>query len=440
MRLWFEKWYKILFEEMKEITIELKSEPMNEMLSHPPSWIVRSGNTLFFILLLLAGLLSWIIEYPDEIEGEVVLSTIEPPIELTNQLYVQLKKITVIDQAEVKKGQQLAEFDNRASSTAIQKAKIELNNLSKIQLSNGILLPKLSSLLNLGTFQNQWFDLQLKMEEWNGLQKDDLLNMRVQSMEQEITFRQRLQTISSRKIKLSEKDFTLIQEELESSERLAKDEVISKQTLYQDRKSETQAQQSVQNQKEQYVLNLIQLNSLKKEISLLKHDVRVQEDKAKSDLKLAIVTLQNNLLDWEKNAIWLAPCDGKVLFNKQLQVNKYYGANQASIVIVPEGKGYTAFAIISADGAGKVKKGQKANIELLDFPKIEFGSIEGIVSHISLIDKDGKYEVKLKLPKKLKTSFKKKIPIRAQLKGKVKIITKKKRLIERLFEKLIDLT
>ena len=78
---------------MKEITIELKSEPMNEMLSHPPSWIVRSGNSLFFILLLIAGLLSWIIEYPDEIEGEVVLTTIQPPIELTNQLYVQLKKI-----------------------------------------------------------------------------------------------------------------------------------------------------------------------------------------------------------------------------------------------------------------------------------------------------------------------------------------------------------
>lgn len=142
--------------------------------------------------------------------------------------------------------------------------------------------------------------MKLKIDEWNRIQKDDLLNMKVKSLLQEITYRQRLQTISSRKIKLSEKEYSLIQKELESSERLVKENAISKQSMNQDRKSETQAMQSVQNQKEQYVQNLIQLNSLKKEISLLKHDVAVQEEKAKSEIQLSIVSLQNNLKDWEK--------------------------------------------------------------------------------------------------------------------------------------------
>lgn len=419
--------------------IELKSEPMNEMLSHTPSWIVRSGNTLFFILLLIAGLLSWIIEYPDEIEGEVMVSTIEPPIELTNQLYIQLKKVNVLDQAIVKKGQILAEFDNRAYSEDIYQAQTELNTLSEKQLSLNKILTPLSQLNRLGAFQNQWSELKLKIDEWNRIQKDDLLNMKVKSLLQEITYRKRLQTISSRKIKLSEKEYSLIQKELESSERLVKENAISKQSMNQDRKSETQAMQSVQNQKEQYVQNLIQLNSLKKEISLLKHDVAVQEEKAKSEIQLSIVSLQNNLKDWEKSSIWIAPCDGRIVFNKQLQVNKFYPVNQASIVIVPEGKGYTAISVIPSFGAGKVKKGQIANIELLDFPKIEYGTIEGVVKHITLIDKEGKYEVKLNVPKQLITSFKKTIPVKAQLKGKVKIITKKKRLIERFFEKIIDI-
>lgn len=425
--------------DKKNITIEFKSEPMNEMLSHPPTWIVRSGNSLFFILVLIAGLLSWVIEYSDEIEGEVMVSTNEPPIELTNQLYIQLKGVKVKDQVNVKKGQILAEFDTRANSEDIKIAQKELNTLSENNLTLGKQLPTLSSLIHLGAYQNQWGDLKLKIEEWNRIQNEDLYNMKVQSMEQEITFRQRLQTISSRKIKLSENEYALIQKELESSERLIKEDAISKQSMNQDRKSETQALQLVQNQKEQYVQNLIQLNTLKKEISLLKHDVAVQEEKAKSEIHLAIVSLQNNLKDWEKSSIWLAPCDGKVVFNKQLQVDKFYGINQASIVIVPEGKGYSAIATIPSLGAGKVKKGQKANIELLDFPKIEYGTIEGIVEHITLIDKEGKYEVKLKLPKHLITSFKKLIPIKAQLNGKVKIITKKKRLIERFFEKIIDI-
>lgn len=426
-------------ENKKEITIELKSEPMNEMLSHPPTWIVRSGNSLFFVLLLTAILLSWVIEYPDEITGEVIISTSEPPIELTNQVFVQLKKVAIKDQQTVKKGQVLAEFDNNTSTKDIQLAQKFIKNLNTIDLNDKTRLPKLGEQLNLGILQNQWSELQLKIEAWNSMYDEDFLNMRIRSMEQEIIYRQRLKTISSRKIKLSEKDYNLIQRELESSERLANENAISKQSLYQDRKVESQALQAVQNQKEAYVQNLIQLNSLQKEIRLLKHDVLIEIDKIKAELKLDIITLKNNLKDWEKSSIWIAPCNGKVIFNKQLQIQKFYNPNEASIVIVPNKIGFSAIASIPSQGAGKVKKNQIANIELIDYPKIEFGSIKGYVKHMTLIDKEGKYEVNIKLPEKLITSFKKSIPIKAQLKGTVKIITKKKRLLERFFEKIIDI-
>jgi hypothetical protein len=127
------------------------------------------------------------------------------------------------------------------------------------------------------------------------------------------------------------------------------------------------------------------------------------------------------------------------VFNKHLQIHQFYNANQASIVIVPEGNTFMATATIGTSGAGKVKAGQQVFIELTDFPKNEYGMIEGVVKHITQIDKEGKYEVRIRLPKQLKTTYKKQIPLKAQLKGTVKIVTKKKRLLERLFEKLTDL-
>jgi len=424
---------------MEENEIELKSEPMNEMLSHPPSWIVRSGNGLFLLVLLVVLGLSWIIKYPDEITGEVSVTSATPPIELSNQSYIQLKSIAVHDQQRVKQGQLLLEFDNKANAIDIALAKEFLESTADWNFNDLGILPTVERHLELGTYQEAWLNLQTQLLNWNQHQSSNLLKIKIQSVQNEIEYRQRLQTISSRKIKLTEQDYTLIHEEVASSERLLKENAISKQNLNQEKKAESQALQSVENHKEQYVQNLIQLNVLKKELVQLKHDAQQEEQKMIAQLKVSISSLQNSFNDWNKNAIWNAPCDGKVIFNVHLQENKFYAANKASVVIVPYGSSYLGFALISNAGAGKLQKGQMAHIELADFPKTEYGVIEAKVLHITQIAKDGNYEVQLQLPTNFKTTYKKTLPLKAEMKGTVKIITKNRRLLERFFEKIIDL-
>jgi multidrug resistance efflux pump len=420
----------------KEFDFELKSEPMNEMLSKPPSWIVRSGNSLFFFIILLVLSLSWIIEYSDEIKGEVSVTTKQPPIEIVNQSYAQLIAINVKSEQKVKKGQLLIQFDNKANKEDIEFISGYLSNL---KIEENKLLPTEVRTLQLGTFQDAWINLQTKLNEWNINLSSNLFNEQISTIQREITYRQRLQTISSRKIKLSESEYNLIAEDLKTSEKLLEQNAISKQNLNQDKRNETQAMQGVQSQKEQYVQNLIQLNSLKSQLLSLKIESQAKQRELKSQIELALSNLKSQLYDWNKNAIWTAPCDGKVVFNKILQKDKFYKPNEASIVVVPNGSEYVAFAKVKSAGAGKVKKGQKVFIELEDFPKNEFGMLEGFVSSITQIEKDGSYEVKVLLKNQLKTSYNKQIPLKAQLKGQVKIITKKKRLLERFFEKLIGL-
>lgn len=420
----------------KEFEFELKSEPMNEMLSKPPSWIVRSGNSLFFFIILLVLSLSWIIEYSDEIKGEVTVTTKQPPIEIVNQSYAQLIAINVKTEQKVKKGQLLIQFDNKANKKDIEFISSYLSNLT---IEENKLLPTENKTLQLGAFQDAWINLQTKLIEWNTNLSSNLFNEQINTIQREITYRQRLQTISSRKIKLSESEYNLIAEDLKSSEKLLEQNAISKQNLNQDKRNETQAMQGVQSQKEQYVQNLIQLNSLKSQLLSLKIESQAKQRELKSQIELTLSNLKSQLYDWNKNAIWTAPCDGKIVFNKILQKDKFYKPNEASIVVVPNGSEYVAFAKVKSAGAGKVKKGQKVFIELEDFPKNEFGMLEGFVSSITQIEKEGNYEVKVRLKNQLKTSYNKQIPLKAQLKGQVKIITKKKRLLERFFEKLIGL-
>jgi hypothetical protein len=426
-------------EEKKDIDIELKSEQMNEMLSNPPSWIVRSGNGVFLIVLLVIITLAWLIRYPDEITGEVIVTSSQPPIELSNQSYIQLKTLNVAENQEVRVGDLIAQFDIQAKSEDIEKAR---NYLNKLKVLNGQFqkqIPVFNEQLKLGTFQEQWTTILSKIIEWNSEHSENIIQQELASIQREISFREQLQVISNNKIKLSEGEYELIQEQLASSERLMEQNAISKQTLTQDKRTQTQALQSVQSQKEQHVQNLITLNTLRKECFRLEHDEKLKEFKMSSEIQIGISAIMNGFQTWEKNVVWIAPCSGKVMFNKLLQVNRFYKTNEASIVIVPKGSGYIALATIEGAGSGKVKIGQKTFIELIDFPKAEFGMLEGKVSMITKIDKEGKYEVKIRLPKQMKTTYNKDIPFKAQLKGKVKIITKDKRLLGRFFEQLMNL-
>lgn len=426
-------------EKHKDKEIELKSEQMNEMLSHPPAWITRAGNGVFLLVLGVIIFLSWFIHYPDEVSGEVIVTTSQAPIELSNQSYTQLKELHVLENEEVRTGDLIAQFDTKADAKDIEEAKVYLDQMEFFQTKLVGKIPEFRKKLRLGTYQEQWVTLLSKIHEWNVEHAENRITKELDFIRREISFREQLQIISEKKITLSENEHTLLEEQLAGSERLAEQQAISKQLLTQDKRSRNQAMQTVQGQKEQFFQNLIILNSLRKEQFRLQQDAMTNELQKASEIRIGLTSLGNNFQNWRKDATWTAPCSGKILFNKLLQVNRFYKTNEASIVIVPHGSGYSVVASVESSGSGKLKVGQKAFIELTDYPKTEFGMLEGKVRKITQMDKEGKYELQIDLLHALKTTYNKQIPPKARLKGKVKIITKDKRLLMRFFEQFTEL-
>jgi HlyD family secretion protein len=66
----------------KKTDIELRSEEFQEVLSHTPSWILRWGITLVFVILagLRAG--SWFFKYPDTVAAPIVVNTENLPLDV----------------------------------------------------------------------------------------------------------------------------------------------------------------------------------------------------------------------------------------------------------------------------------------------------------------------------------------------------------------------
>lgn len=425
--------------EKEKINIELKSEVLNEVLSAPPSWLTRSGNTLFFAMILMLIGLSWFISYPDEITGGVDILSNNPPVEFQNQMYGKLVDLRIKDQQFVKKGTVLAQFNNEINPKHIVLVQSFLYEIDRIGSVPNILISNELEKINLGTLNSSWTNLLSVIKEWNALKNSHIADKKVASLQDEITQRKLLQDIANQKLKLIQKDIKLQQTKLISAQRLLAKNAISKDEYLTEEKAENQLQQLLQNQREALVQNEIQLNNLQKSLdeTLFQNEQGIQ--KLKASIQSNTSTIQNLINEWSKNTAWVAPFDGKILFNTQLNLSGFYQAGEASLVIVPKGNHFIGLMKVANAGAGKIEKGQKVFIEFVDYPKNDFGMLEGTIKSITSIAKKDTYEVKVKLPKKLITTYKKEIPSRASLKGTAKIITKNKRLIERFFEKIINL-
>jgi multidrug resistance efflux pump len=424
--------------EKEKINIELKSEILNEVLSTPPSWLVRSGNTLFFFFIVLLLVLSWMISYPDELTGEVNLHGNRPPIEYENQLYGKLVDLRVADQQEVQKGMILAQFDNEIDPRQIQNIAAFLLSLQNDTSVQTVLTPALEN-VNLGVLQESWKQLLSLLKERNELVNSGHFRQKIVDLQIERVQRKKLQTIALQKLALIEKEVGYQQVQTQSAKRLLARQAISREEYIKEEKTENHLQQLLQNQREALVQIEIQLNALSKLIHETKYNDDLLVKKMKFSIDISAASLQNSIAEWNKNTAWVAPFSGRILFNKQLTRSSFYKPGEASLVLVPAGNRFRALMKVPIQGSGKIEKGQKVFMEFSDFPKNEFGLLEGSVQSITSVSKNEWYEVEINLPKKLLTTYQKEIPVKAILKGNAKIITKNKRLIHRFFEKVINL-
>ncbi len=90
--------------------------------------------------------------------------------------------------------------------------------------------------------------------------------------------------------------------------------------------------------------------------------------------------------------------------------------------------------------SGTLKVGQKAIVNLENYPSNQYGTVNGIVKDISLLPNEENYRVEIELPEGLKTTYKKEIPIRPSLKANVSINTQEYSLLERIFQNILDIT
>jgi len=199
-----------------------------------------------------------------------------------------------------------------------------------------------------------------------------------------------------------------------------------------------------QNAMTQLASTQITTNNLKNQIQEQKVLKVETEKKLLAGLKEKYDNLLNQLRSWEQAFVLKTPVEGNVTFTNYWSVNQFVSSGNVVFTIVPDDKQHIiGKAIIPLIGAGKIKVGQRVNMKLDNYPYMEFGFLEGTITNISMVpvvtESGSYYTAEIQLNNELITNYKKQLPFNQEMQGVAEIITKERRLIERLIEPLVSI-
>lgn len=413
--------------------IELRSENVQDILTQPPHWMIRWGNTIIFIILMMVLLMSYVIKYPEFISAPMVITSKNPPEKLEARINSKIEKILVKDHQPVNKNQVMMVLQSAADYKDILALKEIIDSMSSKQI---LYFPiQKASNLKLGEIQgeyNSFAKALLDEQLFNRLKpyapEAIAANQSIGEYRARITTLQQQRSLELTKFDLTKKNY-------QRSQELFNQGVIAAMELENEKIKFLQAEQNLKN------IN-ITLSQMQEGISSLqktKSGAVISSEKDKitysSQTLHLFEQLRKSLRQWEQNYLIVSSTDGIVSFQQFWGENQFVKPGDIVMSVLPKDKELlVGRMLIPSTNSGKVKPNQKVLIKLDNYRYQEYGIVEGKVQNISLTpNNEGNYYVDVLLPKGLKTSFNKELPFDKELKGSGEIITEDLRLIERFF-------
>ncbi|WP_185208536.1 HlyD family secretion protein [Chryseobacterium sp. C3] len=422
-------------EKEKDIldNLELRSENVQDILTQPPHWMIRWGNTVIFVILLMVLLMSYVIKYPEFIPAPIVVTSKNPPEKLEARTNSKIEKILVKDHQSVNKNQVMMVLQSAADYKDILALKDIVDSMSSSQV------------LYFPTQQASTFKLGEIQGEYNSFAKtlqDEKLFTRLKPYAPENIaanqslgeYRARIATLQQQR-NLEVTKFDLTKKNYLRSQELFNQGVIAAMELENEKIKFLQAEQNLKN----INITLSQMQEAVSNLNKTKSGASINTEKDKitysSQTLQLFEQLRKSLRQWEQNYLIISSTEGVVSFQQFWGENQFVKPGDIVMSVLPNDKELVVGRmLIPSVNSGKVKPNQKVLVKLDNYRYQEYGIVEGKVQNISLTPDDkGNYYVDVLLPKGLRTSFGKKLPFDRELKGSAEIVTEDLRLIERFF-------
>ncbi|MGG8496980.1 HlyD family efflux transporter periplasmic adaptor subunit [Tenacibaculum sp. TC6] len=418
----------------KEQVYRKYSDEFKEVINTFPK---RTNNRLLFFLISLItfGLfLGWIIKSPDVILAEVKVTAKKPPINIVSRISGKIKlKINSFGEL-VHKNDYIALLENSANEEHIFKLKEALQSFSFDTIPN---FNEFSFALKyqLGEIQSKYFEFiktLYEVNQLNTLNKYELekysLNNQISSIKKSIEKRKEI-------LNFKHENIILFSKNVSEDSILVKVGAIPRIEFEKNKSRLIKEKEYSIVEENQIIKDQLSILDLNNKLSKIQYEKVEVIDKLNVKLLTDYQELINAIHLWEQSYVFISPIDGKLENLKFLGNNQFIEKGEALFSVLPSDNEIIGQAFLPSEGAGKVRVGQKVKIKLDSYPFQEYGIIEGEIDKISLIPLEKIYLVRIKLSNGLISDNGLELNFSKEMSGQAEIITQKRRLLARLFEK-----
>jgi hypothetical protein len=416
------------------------SEEVQAIIDRMPIQWTKTVALCIGIFMSIVILLGFLIKYPDTVDGQITITGNVAPVRLVANSNGRLQLLQP-NKATLRSGDVISYMESGADYKDILYLDSMLNNMD---VSRSVEFPLPESLL-LGEVSSAYNRFLLSYMQYNRILTSDIYVTMRKNLEHKIVSDEHV--IRNIDEELTLKDIILSK----SKDRLEKDSILLAHKGISDVEYERQYSEYLSLQESQLtlrsnrLLKYSEINSNRIEIQrYLLEEVETREA-AYSELTTNRNELDNSLSLWKERYLQFSPIDGELEYMGFWRDNISVQSGQELFSIIPDKNSIIGEVVIPSYGAGKVEVGQTANVKVNNFPYDEYGLLKGVVSSISRITNKiqtaegvvaDTYQTIISFPDGTVTNFGKELSLDFETKGTAEIITKRKRLIERLFDNL----
>jgi len=107
------------------------TDDMQDIVTAVPSWLLRWGITLFFLVLVLIVALAAMVRYPDIVNVQLTINSPNSPKPIVAKIPGKLVKILVVNNQIVSAGQPLGYLESTANHDKVLALLVNLKELQK---------------------------------------------------------------------------------------------------------------------------------------------------------------------------------------------------------------------------------------------------------------------------------------------------------------------
>lgn len=420
-------------------------EEVDDLIGHSPSWLLRSGISMFALVFFTVFSMSYFIKYPDKIEGTGTLTSESPPIELVSRSNGYIDTLLVQEDQVVRKGDIIAHISNTTNPAEIASLEAWIETYEANKKTSNYLQMAIPKNLQLGVLQSEYASLCLRFDEMQQTQKNSLVFQQVQNIDEEIEKLRTLNHSKKREQEIFKQELALAHKDYERNKNLYEEQAISQIDAEQAQVALLQKERLYEGMKNTIIQNNIRIEQLELEQLRLQRERNDELDRYQFSIAEIIARIRASIENWHQTYSIEAPIDGVLSLNTSITKNRSLKMEQVLGYILPEqtNKKFLSCSLPILN-MGKVETGQQVIVKFYAYPHKEFGLVSSEVATISKVpennsDREPYYEVKALLSEPIITDIGEHIPYHPNMLASVAIITEDKSLLERIFNQFIAL-